>query len=229
MSPDAPHFRPKSEVWAGYFAPYYRKAEEDGIRVIDIVDDEWTSGRHAAEVCVHPYVTPDSKVLEIACGVGRVSVHVAPACLHLTCTDIIDEALRGCKEALAAQHNVSYLRIEGYGLPEFSDASFDCVYSFTTFFHFDFELVVTYFAEIKRVLKPGGIGVIEFKQFKSRRDIDTLLTKIHKSGGLRAYESDLSKWRYVGEDGLKILADYFGLEVLVWDQTHFTFRTATVG
>jgi len=109
-------------------------------------------------------------------------------------------------------------------LSVYASEIFDCVYSFTAFFHFDFELVVSYFADIKRVLRPHGIAVIEFKQWKDKRDVQQLLDKIEHQGGLKIYHAELDKWRYVSKEMLAILCDFYDLEVVNHDVTKFTFR-----
>src|SRR5262249_17942072 len=74
--------------------------------------------------------------------------------------DILDEALREAKETLKGNHNVSFHKTNGYDLAEFGGGTIDCVYSFIAFFHFDFELVVHYFREVERVLRPGGMSLL---------------------------------------------------------------------
>src|SRR5215472_17190370 len=122
----------------------------------------------------------------------------APLCRYL------DEALAEARVQLNAFRNVSFEKINGYDLSVYASEIFDCVYSFTAFFHFDFELVVSYFAEIRRVLKPRGIAVIEFKQWKDKRDVQQLLDKIEHQGGLKIYHAELDKWRYVSKEMLAI-------------------------
>ena len=109
------------------------------------------------------------------------------------CSDIIDEALTEAKINLKDFNNVSFQKINGYDLRVFDDNYFDLVYSFTTFFHFDFELVLKYFEEIKRVLKPAGIAIIEFKRWQDKKDVTELLEKIEAQGGIETYEKELDK------------------------------------
>ena len=120
--------------------------------------------------------------------------------------------------------NVIFRKINGYDLRAFNNNYFDCLYSFTTFFHFDFELVVNYFAEIKRVLKPEGIAIIEFKRWMDTKDVINLLNIIEQQGGIQKYEAELDKWRYVSKEMLEVLYDYYNLTVIDKDITQFTFR-----
>jgi ubiquinone/menaquinone biosynthesis C-methylase UbiE len=214
----------KEKQWEGYYTPYLFKAQKKGVTTLEVLDKEWFDGRTTAELCVLPHISKHSTVLEIACGIGRVSRFVAPRCKHLYCTDILEEALTEVKKNLQGFENVSFKKTNGYDLREFDADYFDCVYSFTAFFHFDFELVVNYFNEIKRVLKSGGTGIIEFKRWTDKQDVVQLLNKIEEQGGVRKYETELDKWRYVSKEMLKVLCDYYDLRVIDDDVTKFTFR-----
>lgn len=213
----------KQQEWQGYYRYYLEEARRQNVSPLDILDEQWWKGRSTAQV-VLPHLTIDSEVLEIACGIGRVSRFVAPCCRRLHCADILDEALAEARLQLNEFQNVTYDKLNGYDLRIYASEVFDCVYSFTAFFHFDFELVVSYFAEIKRVLKPGGIGIIEFKQWKDGKDVAELLDKIAEQGGLMAYHGVLDRWRYVSNEMLSVLCDFYELEAIDKDVTKFTFR-----
>jgi len=214
----------KQEQWDGYFATYFDKARAQGIAPVEVLDREWYDGRTTAERDVLPHLRPDAVALEIGCGIGRVSRFVAPACARLLCTDILNEALSEARSNLSAFDHVSFRRTNGYDLSDFEADTFDCVYSFTAFFHLDWEVVVGYFLEIRRVLKPGGVGILEFKKWIGDGDVEQLLGKIEKVGGVAAYEAQLDKWRYVSADMLQILCDHLDLEVTDPFVPSFTFR-----
>ena len=78
-----------------------------------------------------------------------------------------------------------------------------------------------------RVLKPGGIGLIEFKRWCDDRDLDQLLSKIERVGGIEKYETKLDKWRYVSKEMLGILCARYRLDVLDDDTTKYTVRKPT--
>ena len=213
----------KEEQWKDYYAPYFSQAHQKSVNALELLDEQWFDGRKTA-TCVLPYLSENSVVLEIACGIGRVSRFVAPHCASLYCTDILEEALQEVTKNLKDHNNVCFQKTNGYDLSGFRPAYFDCVYSFTTFFHFDFELVVNYFSEIKRVLKAGGIGIIEFKRWLGQEDVLQLLDKIQDEGGVRKYERELDKWRYVSKEMLRVLCDFHDLEVIDDDVIKYTFR-----
>ena len=213
----------KEEQWKGYYNYYLSEGRRQGVNALNVLDEQWHDGRDTA-TSVLPYLSSDSVVLEIACGIGRVSRFIAPHCRVLHCADILEEALVETRKNLANNDNVLFHKLNGYDLAGFQSDYFECVYSFTTFFHFDFELVVYYFREIQRVLKTGGVAIIEFKRWIGKDDMEQLLEKIDHQGGIRTYEAELDKWRYVSKEMLKIVCDYYQLKIINDDTTTFTFR-----
>lgn len=213
-----------NQLWHHYFDPYLAKSKKLGTPVLDMLDQEWADGKATVEQCLLPYMPQAPVALEIASGLGRVTRHLAPLCSHLTCCDISERSLSQLQQIMGEQPDLSYQLIDGYSLQPLPDQSFDLVCSFTTFFHLDFDVVLGYFREIRRVLKAGGIGVLEFKRWVDQRDVEQLVRKIESSGGPAGYARQLDKWRYVTSDMLNLLSRSFDLEVLREDVTSYTFR-----
>ena len=134
--------------------------------------DEWTG---QAKYCGQPYdtwkkslidtfivpnVSSESAVVEIAPGHGRWSKEIAPLCRHLTLVDLVPSCIEYCEQLFASEDHVKCVVNDGKTLPGVSDGSIDFVWSFDSFVHMDKETIGNYFAEIERVLKPGGKAVI---------------------------------------------------------------------
>jgi len=68
------------------------------------------------------------------------------------------------------------------------------------------------------------VAIIEFKRWIGKEDLDQLLQKIEQQGGIKVYEAEVDKWRYVSNDMLKVVCDYFGLTIINDDLTKFTFQ-----
>lgn len=106
-----------------------------------------------AEMCVKNYFPKTGKLLEIGCGQGRDAAFFASQGYDVTATDISDEAIKYAKEIA----KVKFVQLDtAEGLP-FEDESFDVVYSYLALHYFDHETTKAIFADIHRVLKPGGI------------------------------------------------------------------------
>lgn len=97
------------------------------------------------------------RALDLGCGVGRHALAFASLGFE---TAALDGSEAGIRE-LRAQATAAGLTVEtGVGfmtdLP-YADATFDYVLSFNVIYHGDGEIVRRAIAEIRRVLKPGGI------------------------------------------------------------------------
>ncbi len=213
----------KQTQWQGYFDGFWHWPERRGVDPRELLLKGGVEGKQEAEGYVLPYISKDSHALEIAAGLGRISRFVAPACRQLTCTDIHDQSIQGLRQNLATCNNVCVEMTNGYDLATFANESFDCVYSFSAFFHMDLELVVNYFTEIARVLKPGGVGILQFKAMKTPENLQELLKKIDSSRDLTRYEHTLDKWRYIALENLELLCRHNDLDIVDPRIGHFTF------
>ncbi|MDH4612008.1 class I SAM-dependent methyltransferase [Pseudomonas sp. BN102] len=98
----------------------------------------------------------DARVLDLGCGAGHVSFHVAPLVGEVVAYDLSEQMLEVVASA-AAQRGLGNVRTErgaAERLP-FADASFDFVFSRYSAHHWsDLGLALR---EVRRVLKPGGV------------------------------------------------------------------------
>jgi SAM-dependent methyltransferase len=98
---------------------------------------------------------PQSRVLEIGCGVARIGLPLADQVGFWQGVDISANMVAVAQQRLAGKANVNVQALTGPRLP-FADASFDAVYSIAVFIHMDKEDFFLYLREAHRVLKPGG-------------------------------------------------------------------------
>jgi ubiquinone/menaquinone biosynthesis C-methylase UbiE len=101
------------------------------------------------------------QALDIATGAGHTAMAVAPHVAHVTATDLTPRMLEVASELAQKRGlaNVTFQEALAEALP-FGDASFDLVTCRIAPHHF--EDVPRFVAEVKRVLKPGGIfGLVD--------------------------------------------------------------------
>lgn len=120
------------------------------------VSDEETYQRKLAET--RSLLRPDMRIMEFGCGTGTTALHHAPHVQHVDATDISENMLeigRGKAKDLGID-NVTFTRGT---LIEFDaeGASFDAVLGLNVIHLLPDRQAV--FAEVARILKPGGIFV----------------------------------------------------------------------
>lgn len=128
----------------------------------------WASGEEAVaaferelafEICC------GQEVVEIGCGIGRLTRVLARRGVDVRALDVSAEMLARAQALHArapARGEVRWLLGDGRGLTGIEDASADGVLSHVVFQHLpDPELTYGYVAEIGRVLRPGGWAAVQ--------------------------------------------------------------------
>lgn len=135
---------------------FLESGERDVARLLDPVLDE---------VGVDPR---RMTILEIGCGVGRMSQALARRFLRVSAVDISPHMIAQAR-ALQRRRNITNIRFEvgtGYDLAPFADQSVDFCFSYIVFQHVpDFAVVRRYIMEIGRVLKNGGRFLFQVNGF----------------------------------------------------------------
>jgi SAM-dependent methyltransferase len=149
-------------------ADWDRRAREDARFFIDTfhADSEAAFDASGARDVVrffrdadHVFTTHDGRrpvAVEIGCGAGRMSRHVAPRVARLVACDVAPEMLRIARARLAGAINVDFLETDGRTLRPLPDASADLVFSAVVLQHVARSVAASYVAEAFRVLRPGG-------------------------------------------------------------------------
>jgi SAM-dependent methyltransferase len=102
-------------------------------------------------------VGPDETVLDIGCGVGRLTRTLAARAGRVYGLDVSREMLELAKQHNPRLDNVEWLHGDGKGLGPVSAASVDGCFSHVVFQHLPApELTLGYVREMGRVLRPGG-------------------------------------------------------------------------
>lgn len=95
-----------------------------------------------------------ASALDVGCGEGLETARLSDWGLQVTATDIAEQALLRSRERTpGARH----LLADARAMPELVDASFDLVVAHLSLHYFDRAGTLAAFAELARVLKPGGL------------------------------------------------------------------------
>ncbi len=155
----ARHWRPDCRLaWDGREQGWVRAADQS-----DIVHpgDEWAEADRAVERLIRPLLTPDSVVLEIGPGSGRITGRVLPHCRELHAVEISSEMIAALQRRLGSPPGLHVVKVQDVDLSMFADDTFDAAYSIGVFVHLQMEDIFRYLRELRRVLKPQAAFVIE--------------------------------------------------------------------
>jgi len=105
----------------------------------------------------------EKNVLEIGCGIGRITEFFAKNFHSVSGVDISEEMIQQGTKRLASHSNITFKATNGVSFP-FSNKAFDFVFSFIVFQHMpDKKTVTKNLLEIARVLKDDGIAKIQLR------------------------------------------------------------------
>jgi SAM-dependent methyltransferase len=120
----------------------------------------WASGEETLaglqrELGVAP--APADTVLDVGCGVGRLTRALAPRCRHVIGLDVSGEMIARARSLNGDLENVTWVQGDGRSLEGVDDAGVDLVLSYVVFQHIpDPQITLGYIRDIGRVLRPGG-------------------------------------------------------------------------
>jgi SAM-dependent methyltransferase len=107
-------------------------------------------------------VTPEHDVVEIGCGVGRLTRALAGRVASVRALDLSERMLAEARAQNPGLANVEWILGDGVSLTPIADASADVVHSYVVFQHIpDPEITLGYVREIGRVLRPGGWAAVQ--------------------------------------------------------------------
>jgi SAM-dependent methyltransferase len=155
---DARHMR---EFWDrraredAYFFVDDRRAYRDPRAGTFWADGERDLGRLLELLDVE--IDPTAAVLDIGCGVGRLTRIIAARAERVYAIDVSGEMLERARRLNADLANVEWLLGDGRTLAPLGNGSVDACISHVVFQHIpDPRVTLGYIAEIGRVLRPGG-------------------------------------------------------------------------
>jgi SAM-dependent methyltransferase len=139
-------------------------------------------------------VEPGHRVLDMGCGVGRLTRVLAVRAAAVTALDVSAEMLAQAKGLNASLTNVDWVLGDGSSLTGVDDASHDLVVSHVVLQHIpDPQIQLGYVAEFGRVLRPGGVAAFGLST-------DPGLHRAREPGGLRGRIASLLGRAPTGKD-----------------------------
>ncbi|MEX2159801.1 MAG: class I SAM-dependent methyltransferase [Dehalococcoidia bacterium] len=179
------------------------------------------SGRHDAQQ-LGRFVAQDSRVLDLGCGIGRVMLYLAPRCAELYGVDVSSRMLGRARARLRDVPNAQLSRVSGRDLRVLPDDYFDFAYSLQVLQHVEREDVMRYFAELMRVLRPGGRAYLQFLNL----EVEALGSEFYEY----ALESELlqaARRRYFTEAEVRAYAALAGFDgTYLWTDRDWLFLLA---
>lgn len=157
-------------------------------QALDQVDREkfWETGRKEVDLFLERLNLPDTgswSMVEIGCGLGRMTQRFAERFGRVYAVDVSPEMLGRAKAQWAHLANVEFVLGHGNDFPGVADRSVDFVFSFIVLQHVpEPQIVKDYLRETARVLKPGGLAYLQF-----RTDVQTFPQ--HRSFFSRAWRA----------------------------------------
>ncbi len=120
----------------------------------------WTHGETELDAmldAVGAAIAPGDEVVEIGCGIGRMTRAIAARASAVRAIDISAEMLARARELGGDADTIEWVLGDGVSLAGIDDASADVCLSHVVFQHIpDPAITLHYVREIGRVLRPGG-------------------------------------------------------------------------
>jgi SAM-dependent methyltransferase len=169
-------------------------------------------------------------VLEIGCGVGRLTRVLAERAASVTALDVSPRMLELAREHNGNFTNVKWLLGDGATLSGVPSASVDCCVSHVVFQHIpDPEITLSYVREMGRVLRPRAWSAFQISNdprvHQTAKARQRLQSAVRAAGGLGPGGQNDSRWRgsMVTLDALHEAAGQAALDVerVVGEGTQF--------
>ncbi|MCC6548194.1 class I SAM-dependent methyltransferase [Candidatus Sumerlaeota bacterium] len=164
-------------------ADWDRRARENAMHFVADFKEQWEDegeffrtgeddvARFLREANWTPEMTGNASLLEIGCGVGRMTRALAGRFAFITAVDVSGEMLVRAYQANSHLQNVHFMQVNGSSFAGIADNSYDFAFSYIVFQHMPHaDLIYEYVADTLRVLKPGG-------RFRFQARNDFLLVK----------------------------------------------------
>jgi len=116
----------------------------------------------------------EMKILEIGCGIGRLLIPMSNIFGTVYGVDVSNKMIEECSMYVKDISNCNIQKNNGSDLLIFQDNFFDFCFSFIVFQHIpDKSIILNYFQEVSRILKPNSIFRIQLSAMNENTQINT--------------------------------------------------------
>jgi SAM-dependent methyltransferase len=165
-------------------------------------------------------IAATNTVLDIGCGVGRLTRALAHRAAEVTGTDVSGEMLTQAREHNASLANVTWLKGDGVSLAGVPDAGVDACLCWVVFQHIpDPQITLGYIREIGRVLRPGGWAAFQVSNdpgiHRERQDQRSIGSRLRRLTGRAPSGQNDPRWlgAAVDLDAVRAAAADGGLQI----------------
>lgn len=115
-----------------------------------------------ADICTRLDLKPEHAFLEVGCGYGRLLWHLLPKVRRVIGVDLHERPLTEARDLLGPRGEADLRVGDGLTLDVVDSGSVDRAVAFTVLQHMSHPGATGYLREMKRVLAPGGFGLVNF-------------------------------------------------------------------
>jgi SAM-dependent methyltransferase len=175
---------------------------------------------------------PEDDVVELGCGLGRLTRVLAERTRSVRALDVSGEMLRRARELNPQLTNVEWIQCDGRTLTGVDDASADAFFCHVVFQHVpDPAITYGYVSDIGRVLRPGGWAAFQVSNdpalHRHPRGMQALALRVRAAAGRGPSGATHPAWLGSAVDlgRLRDTAERAGLHVerVTGERTQFCF------
>ena len=169
-------------------------------------------GKEFADDKVKKFIEPNSVVLDIGCGIGRVEKFLAPYCKEVHGIDVSRRMVKLAKQRLKDINNLFFYKTNGRDLSIFPDNKFDFVFSIIVLQHIAKDDAYIYLEETFRVLKPNKKAYLQFPNLLHDANLKNFIDSAEKHK-----DRSVAKIRYYTKEKVQALIEAAGFKIVNMD------------
>jgi phospholipid N-methyltransferase len=214
------HVETEEKPWDIKFREWIKNAEATGNDPNDLGDVAWNDDplKRTLERHYLPHVNPESVVLELGPGTGRLTRHLIGRCKRIILVDYSHFVCEWLERYLRGKGCFEVHQITKPSISMVAGNSVDVVLANGVFEHIGVDDLYAFIEDFRRLLKPGGIVAFNFDNICSAGGLEHFKAYSPPLGGRRLF-------RFYHPETLRILCESLGFQVIgiTTDSSRFGF------